>query len=251
MGKGNTITTKETFTITVTFDVTDYGPAVLVEIRPKGRFCDVRKDTIVLDGPTFRRMQKRHEGTSWVLCAKDTCRVMTPEYYACYVSGGLPRSSDFNDADRRLAKDPRIALENGEFHLAVRDQHSYDGNFYGLNGRAIPRPIRVDYIYGHLKGSREAMKIIAEKLRVHDQVTEVNVSRIFDMNADFYDQHSIEYLFTPTLRQFTQWGPGSKGHDHNVAYAMIRKLVKCGCEDYGASYSVVKGSAKVVAVNES
>lgn len=255
MGKGTTTTTEEKFTTTITFNVTDYGRAVLVEVRPSGRFCAVGKNTIVFDGPTFRRMQRQSKDATWILRTKDTCRMVTPEYYACYVSGGLPRSVDFNDANKRLAKDPRVVLENGDFHLAIRDSHGYDHNFYDLSGKAIPRPIRVDYIFGHLHGSQEAMELVAEKLRTHEQVTEVTVSRILD-DDDRYDapwataataRYGIEYLFTPTPRQFAKWGPGSKGYEYNAMYARIRKLVKCGAVD--AYYVVANGKAVTVKDN--
>lgn len=256
MGKSmvaNTRVLSAKFTATVSFSVTDYGPVVFVETRVSGRFCDVKNGTDIFGGPTFRRAQEqnRGQGAAWIVRAKGGgYKVVTPEYLECYTSGKLARTDKFDKPGKRLAKDPKGALENGDFHLVVRDKFIYDHNLYGLDGRVILRPIRVDHIYGHLQGTLEAMEIIANKLRTHDQVTEVTVSRHHNSNADFHDQHGIEYLFTPTPRQFTQWGPGSEGYESDKAVDRIRKLVKCGADDFGVSFAVVKGSAQVVALED-
>lgn len=256
MGKSmvaNTQVFSAKFTATVSFSVTDYGPVVFVETRVNGRFCAVKNGTDIFDGPTFRRAQEqnRGKGAAWILHAKGRgYKVVTPEYLKCYTSGKLARTDEFDKPGKRLAEDPKAVLENGDFHLVVRDNFICDHNLYDLSGHAIPRPIRVDHIYGHLQGTLEAMEIIAKKLRAHDQVTEVTVSRHHNSNADFHDQHGIEYLFTPTPRQFAQWGPGSEDYEFHKAFDKIRRLVKCGADDYGVSFGVVKGSAKVVALED-
>ena len=221
--------TLEEFKAIVTFKITDYGPAVLVEVYPTGKHCSIRKDAIVLDGPTFRQGQEQHNGaTSWVIGSKEACRVVTPEYYKHYTDGNLIHRPWYcNEKRKRNAEDPSVALSNGDFHLAVRPGDC-DRNFYGLDGRAIPHAIWVDHIFGHLKGTPAEMEVAAEKLSADDQVTKIDVSEIFHMNADFEGQHGIEFLFTPTDEQFAMWGPGSEGHDFHAMYATIRSLVGLG-----------------------
>lgn len=227
-----TTTTEETFSTTVSFDVTDYGEAVLVEVRPSesARHTSIRKKSLVFSGPTFRRMQRRHGRTSWVLDTKETryrvFRVVTPEYFEHYASGEMRR---FKFKGERLSENPADVLAGGDFRLAVWDNTSYDGNLYGLDGRAVPRAIWVDYVHGHLKGTENEMASIVEKLSAHEQVTGVRMIEIFPCNADFEGQRGVEYMFTPTPRQFALWGPGQHSDEsYSGAYDRIRKLVKCG-----------------------
>lgn len=218
----HTETIKEAFTTTVTFRVTDYGEAVLVEVRPSGtRHSTIRKDAFVFSKQFFNRMLREHGGISWVLNT-ECCRVVTPEYYKHY-TGGESRRSDF-DGDR-YTKDPVAALANGDFHLAVRDQSGIDGNFYGLDGRPVPRSIWLSYINGRVKGTREQMAAAEKKLSTHKQVTEVQRSEIPYFNASFDGEETVEFKFTPTPRQFARWAKNEGGSDSFGAIERIRKLV--------------------------
>lgn len=221
----------------ITRDVSseEFGPATYVTIRhsrtvddailPRDpRACPSAEDfvsrqnewitQVTVPTPYFReRCEPQPGNPQWLLDVprEYDYQAITPEYYEAYRLNSHRKLQEAFD----IPSDMRAILENGDFHLVVRDTIPGNGLMYDLGGEPILHDIRMHYIDGRLVSQKYKLDKLGTHLSSHPQVKDIEFKAVPYYNASCPGESCIELSFMPTREQFKDFIGGSQWDRYN------------------------------------